>query len=59
MSVEVFVCLFTYTGASGNKTLNTTSHGQDKEKFSSSPGTKDYTCACAHIQDCIIFNLPA
>ena len=30
--------VFTYTGASKNKTLNTTSHDQDKEKLSSHPG---------------------
>ena len=46
--------MFTYTGASRNKTLNSTSHDEDKEKLSSPPGSKECMCACAHVQDFII-----
>ena len=43
--------VFTYTGASKNKTLNTTSHDQDKEKLLSHPGIARITYVHVYIHD--------
>ena len=51
----MFMFVYIQTVAARNKTLKTTSHDQDKEKLSSPPGIRDYTCACAYACKTVLY----